>query len=127
MSGISWRSRPDRSPAPGDVAQTTFDALWQKAADDQGKIYNSLTLDQRLDARKRIIYILSCRGPEGLVNFGPAAPERCGARSSANMFRQTRRPHANAGIPIPGGPGCTAVRMRIVSRRALRPAMPNRR
>jgi TPR repeat protein len=51
-------------------AQDAFNSLGQQASQDNRSLYWTLTLDQREEARKRILYILYCRGANGLIRLG---------------------------------------------------------
>jgi len=53
-----------------DYAAQTFYDMRSKAIADEEKVFNSLTLDQRLEARSRIIYIFASRGSEGFIALG---------------------------------------------------------
>lgn len=63
--------RPGRDFDIDDAdAQDALNSLGQQAADDSRSLYSTLTLDQREEARKRVIYILNCRGANGLIRLG---------------------------------------------------------
>ena len=64
--------RPGRDYRADDnaTASDTVYTVRNYALNNAELIYNSLTFEQRLDARARILYILSSRGAEGFVTLG---------------------------------------------------------
>jgi TPR repeat protein len=64
--------RPGRDYRADDnmSAADTVTNVRSTALNNAEQIYNSLTFEQRLDARARILYILSSRGAEGFVTLG---------------------------------------------------------
>lgn len=64
--------RPNRDYRADDnpnAAETIYNVR-NSALNNAEQIYNSLTFEQRLDARARILYILSSRGAEGFMTLG---------------------------------------------------------
>ena len=64
--------RPNREYRADDnasAADTVYNVR-NNALSNAEQIYNSLTFEQRLDARARILYILSSRGAEGFLTLG---------------------------------------------------------
>ena len=64
--------RPNRDYLADDnasAADTVYNVR-NNALSNAEQIYNSLTFEQRLDARARILYILSSRGAEGFLTLG---------------------------------------------------------
>ena len=64
--------RPGRDYRADDNmnASDTIYGVRNAALSNAEQIYNSLTFEQRLDARARILYILSSRGAEGFLTLG---------------------------------------------------------
>ncbi|MDE2133706.1 MAG: sel1 repeat family protein [Alphaproteobacteria bacterium] len=51
------------------VGRTMSDYKW-KASNNMQRLFDSMTLEQRMEARSRIIYILASRGSEGFITLG---------------------------------------------------------
>ncbi len=63
--------RPDHRYRTDDAqADRTADGMRQGAFDNMRRIFNSLTVEQRMEARSRIVYILASRGSEGFIALG---------------------------------------------------------
>ena len=54
----------------GEAADSAMDQVLGHAEDQRDALFASMSLDQRLEARKRLIYILSCQGSEGFIALG---------------------------------------------------------
>lgn len=74
-----------------DETPNSYDTLYtvrNNALNNAEEIYYSLTFEQRLDARARILYILSSRGAEGYITLG-----RIHASSYYNGDNSLRKPY----------------------------------
>lgn len=54
----------------GAAADLPMDRILDHARDRRDDLFASMSLDQRLEARKRLIYVLSCQGSEGFIALG---------------------------------------------------------
>jgi TPR repeat protein len=73
VEGYVWyfmALRPDHLYDASPAAQDALNQIWQHAADQEEDIYNEMSLDQRLEARARLIYILANRGSDGFITLG---------------------------------------------------------
>ena len=75
VEGYVWyylALRPNHLYAVDDEgpAGDRFRLRQRKAFDDMQRDFDSMTLEQRMEARSRIIYILASRGAEGFITLG---------------------------------------------------------
>ena len=75
VEGYVWyylELRPNHLYAVDDEgpAGDRFRLRQRKAFDDMQRDFDSMTLEQRMEARSRIIYILASRGAEGFITLG---------------------------------------------------------
>ncbi len=105
VEAFVWYSmalRDDRNVSVDEVAADTFNSLWNQASDDQSKLSASLTLDQRLEARQRIIYVLGCRGADGFISLGrlhESANSRYGPRQDGGKCRSSNSGSSSSRMP----------------------------
>ncbi len=62
--------RPGHVYNTGAGADVAMDRILDHAASRRDDLFAGMSLDQRLEARKRLIYILSCQGSEGFITLG---------------------------------------------------------
>lgn len=74
-----------------DDNSTAYDSVYgirSNAMNNAEQIYSSLTFEQRLDARARLLYILSSRGAEGFITLGRIHASNWGDGGSGASKRQ---------------------------------------
>lgn len=62
--------RDDHAYDTSAAAYPAMQQLFNHAQDRESALFDSMSLEQRLEARRRLIYILACRGSDGYITLG---------------------------------------------------------
>jgi TPR repeat protein len=97
---------PDRLYALDRNIRRTVWALIDTARKNRADVYHRLTLEQILQARQRIIYILSCRGADGFISLGllhqhSENDRQRSCRRSSDRKGSTRSDYCDSAVPSP--------------------------